>query len=50
MTADEYEVSVDEVESGEYVEFDDDEDAQFMTFPNMTEFNSRCLKLYIKYK
>lgn len=50
MTADEYEVSAEELESEGYVEFNDDEDAQFMTFPNMTEFNSKCLKLYIKYK
>lgn len=50
MTADEFEVSAEELESEGYVEFNDDEDAQFMTFPNMTEFNSKCLKLYIKYK
>ena len=50
MTADEFDASVEELESEGYVEFNDDEDAQFMTFPNMTEFNSKCLKLYIKYK
>ena len=33
-----------------FVEFDDDDDAQFMTFPNLTVYNENANRLYIKYK
>ncbi len=49
-TADEFDGIFDDDDENGFVGFDDDEDAQFMFFPNMTQFNSASNKLYIKYK
>lgn len=41
-------LSEEELES--FVDFNDDNDAQFMYFPNLTVFNENANRLYIKYK
>ena len=33
-----------------FVDFNDDNDAQFMFFPNLTAFNENANRLYLKYK
>ena len=48
-TANEWEwLSEEELES--FVDFNDENDAQFMDFPNLTVFNENANRLYIKYK
>ena len=48
-TANEWEgLSEEELEG--FADFNDDNDAQFMDFPNLTVFNENANRLYIKYK
>ena len=49
-TADEYDDVIIYDEDCGFVEFNDDNDAQFMMFPNLTVYNENANRLYIKYK
>lgn len=49
-TANEYDDILLHDNDGCFVEFDDDEDAEFMEFPNLIFFSPNSDRLYFKYK